>query len=146
MSSRLTLVFVCSDSHLYSDFIDEFRAADFHMLIARNLTHAKSILLTQWASGIVLCHDCSRDDRLLAAPLKTMAPHLPIFLLTDREQPTPADVDCIWRSDLGDGTLTRAMAMFFRHLLNPGAATYKPALVLDGPAPFFVGVGPSGSQ
>ena len=146
MSSRLTLLFVSNQSHLYSTFIDEFRGADFQVLIARNLVQAKSLLLTHYPSGIVLCHDCSRDDRTLAGPLKRIAPHLPVFLLTNREQPRVADIDCVWRSDLDDDVLTRGMAVFFRHLFSPQATIQRPTLVLDGGAPFLVGVRANGSS
>ena len=146
MSSRLTLVFVCNQSYLYSRFIDEFRAAGFQVLIARSLTQARSILLTRSVAGSVLCHDCSRDDRSLAAPLKGLAPHLPVFLLTDREQSLPASVDCIWRSELGDEAATRGMAVFFRHIFSPREESNRPSLVVGSPAPFFVGVRANGSS
>lgn len=146
MSSRLTLLFVCNHPHLYSNFVNEFRAAEFQVFLARNLGQAKSVLLTHSPSGIVLCHDCSRDDRTVATPLKRMAPHLPVFLLTDQEQPLPTDVDCLWRSDLTDQVLIRGMAVFFRHLFSPREVSHKPSLVLDATAPFFVGVRANGTH
>lgn len=140
MSTRLTLLFVCDRSYMYSAFIEEFRAADFQVLIARNLAQARSALLARSISCVVLCHDRSRDDRPLAASLKRMAPHVPVFLLTDQKQPLPADVDAVWRSDLRDQTLTRGMAVFFRQLLGPREVSLKPSLVVDGATLFFVGV------
>lgn len=147
MSTRLTLLFVCDRSYLYSNFIEEFRAADFQVPIARNLEQAKSALLARSISGVVLCHDWSRDDRPLAAALKRTAPDVPVFLLTDQEQPRlAADIDCIWRSDLRDEVLTRGMAVFFRRLFSPRDASLRPSLVVGGAAPFFVGVRANGSH
>ena|ERR1700757_4131409 len=146
MSTRLTLLFVCDRSYLYSTFIEEFRAADFQVLIARNLAQAKSALLARAVSCVVLCHDCSRDDRPLAASLKRMAPHIPVFLLTDRQQSMSSDIDSIWRSDLRDEVLTRSMAVFFRHLFGPRDVSLRPSLVLNGAPRFFVGVQANGSH
>ena len=146
MSTRLTLLFICDRSYLYSSFINEFRAADFQVLIARNLTLAKSILLTRPLDGVVLCHDCSRDDRPQAGPLKRLAPRVPIFLLTDQEQSRHADIDCVWRSDLGDKVLTRGMAVFLHHILNLRDASRRLSLVIGGTVPFFAGVRANGSH
>jgi len=146
MSTRLTLLFICDRSYLYSTFIDEFRAADFQVVVARTLTHAKSLLLTRPLSGVVLCHDCSRDDRPQAGPLKRLAPHLPVFLLTDQEQSLPADIDCVWRSDLGDEVLTRGMAVFFRHIFNLRDTSRRPSLVIGGSVPFFAGIRANGTH
>src|SRR5579863_1239286 len=141
MSTRLTLLFVCDRSYLYSKFIEEFRAADFQVPIARNLAQAKSALLARSISGVVLCHDWSRDDRPLAASLKRTAPQVPVFLLTDQVQPRlPADIDCIWRSDLRDEVLIRGMAVFFRRLFSPSDAALRPSLVVGGVFPLFGGI------
>ncbi len=146
MSSRLTLLFVCNQSPLYAGLIAEFRAADFQVLIARNLTQAKAVLLNRSVNVIVLRHDCNRDDRALATPLKRLSPHLPIFLLTDQEQPRPADVDSILRSETDDEVVTRGMALFLRHLFNPRHSSLRPRLVLGRVDPLLAGVRTNGSS
>ncbi len=140
MSSRLALVFLCDQADAYASFIEEFRAADFQVLIARSLAHAKAILLTRSANAIVLRHDCNRDDRALATQLKRTTPHIPIFLLTDQEQSRPVDVDLICRSQIDDEVVTRGMAQFFRQLFHPHQAPLRSRLVLGDVDSFFVGV------
>jgi hypothetical protein len=148
MSTRLTLLFVCDRSYLYSNLIEEFRTADFQVLIARNLAQAKSALLARSINFIVLCHDWTRDDRPLAASLKGAAPQVPVFLFTDQEETRlPADIDSVWRVDLRDELLTRGMAVFFRRLFSPREASLRPSLVVGGAAPpLFVGLRANGSR
>jgi Orn/Lys/Arg decarboxylase, N-terminal domain len=146
MSSRLTLLFVCDQSDVYSSLIDEFRAAEFQVLLARSLAQAKSTLLARSVCAIVLRHDGLCDDRALASSLKRMAPDIPVFLLTDQQQPLPADVDSIWRSAFGDPVITRGMAVFFRQLFNPRQSGLRPELVAGGVGSVLVGVTANGSQ
>jgi hypothetical protein len=122
MNSRLTLVFVCDQSHLYSGFLTEFRSADFQVLTARNIAQAKGVLLTRSVNAIIICHDGLRDDRPLAPQLKRTAPDVPIFLFTAYQQPLPEDVDSIWRFDQGDSVVARGMAVFCRNLFKPTPA------------------------
>jgi hypothetical protein len=136
---------LCDQPHLYSNFIAEFRAADFQVLTARSLAQAKAVLLTRSVKAIVLCHDSARDDRPLAPPLKRMTPQVPVFLLTDRAQALPAEVDSIWLSDLRDEVVTRGMAVFFRHIFNLRQPVLRPSLVPEGVGSFFVGVTANGS-
>lgn len=137
MNTRLTLVFVCDQPHLYTEFLTQFQAANFQILIAHSNLQAKSILLTQSVTGIVLCHDYSRDDRALATQLKRISPDVPVFLLTNRQQPRPADVDSIWRAQIDDAVALRGMAMFFRHVFNPRQVSLK-AAVAGGEVESFV--------
>lgn len=140
MSTRLTLLFLCDQAGSYARFIEEFRAADFQVLVARSLAQAKAILLSRSVIAIVLSQDCTRHERALATPLKRIAPTLPIFLLTNQEQPRPVDVDAIWRSEMDDEVVTRGMAQFFRHLFHPRHQSRRPTLVLGGLQSFIVGV------
>ena len=146
MNSRLTLLFLCDHAEHYAGFVEEFKAAEFQVLIARNLGHAKALLLSRAVNLIVLRHDCSCDDRQLAIPLKRVAPELPIFLLTDQAQPRPADIDSIWRWQVGDEVVTRGMARFFRHLLQTDPSSRRPAPVLVGINSFFAGSRAHGSH
>jgi len=146
MNSRLTLLFLCEHAEHYAGFLEEFRAADFQVLVARNVGHAKALLLTKNVTFIVLRHDCSGDDRLLASPLKRIAPDVRIFLLTDQAQPRPADVDSLWRWHVGDEVVTRGMARFFRHLLQAEHTARRPAPVLVGIHSLFTGFRPQGSN
>jgi len=132
MDSGLTLLFLCDQSHLYSSFISEFRAADFQVMVAPSLTHAEAVLQTQSVHCIVLLQDCSRQDRELAVNFKQIAPGVPVFLLTDQQQARPAAVDSIWRWQVGDQTSTRAMAVFFRHLLRADGFSNRPAHAVVG--------------
>jgi hypothetical protein len=138
MSSRLTLLFLCDQSHLYSDFIEKFGDAGFQVLIARSLVQAKTVLLARAVDFVVLRHDCSRDDRVLAGPLKRIAPGTAIYLFTDQAQARPDDIDLIWRAEVGDEDATRAMAMLLRSLLQPRQAS-RAAAVLTGIDSLFVG-------
>lgn len=137
MNSRLTLLFVCDESQLYSEFLTEFRSADFQVLIARNIARAKAILLTRSVNAIVLSHDDRRDDRALAPRLKRSSPGVPIFLLTDQEQPRPDDIDSIWRLEAGDAVVARGMAVFCRNLFQPTPAFRRSALALGTVASVF---------
>jgi len=114
MSPTVTLLFVCNQSQLYSVFISAFSSADFQVLLARNLTHAKRILQGRRVEAIVLRHDCHRDDRPLASPLKRVVPQVPIFLVTDQPQLRQPDIQSVWRGETGDEVVSRAMALFFR--------------------------------
>jgi hypothetical protein len=146
MSTRLTLLFLCDQAGPYARFIEEFRAADFQVLVARSLAHAKAILITRSANGIVLGQDFTRDGRDLATELKRIAPDTPIFLLTGQEQTRPVDVDSVWRAEMDDEVAARGMAQFFRHLLHPRQKSLRPRLVLGGVPSFLVGVITSSSN
>jgi hypothetical protein len=141
MSSRLTLLFVGDQSQRYSPFLAEFQSANFQVLIARSIRQAKAILLTRSISVIALCHDGDRDDRKLAAQLKRITPGVPIFLLTNQEQPRPADIDSIWRFEPGDEAVTRGMAVFCRNLFQPDHAFRRAALALSGAKAFSANAG-----
>ena len=134
MNSRLTLLLVCDQSDFFSAVLTEFRSADFQVLNARNIARAKAILLTRSVNAIVLCHDGLRDDRALAPQLKRVAPGKPIFLLTDREQPRPDDIDSIWRFETSDEVVTRAMAVFCRNLFRPTPAFRRSTGAVDAVA------------
>lgn len=129
MHARLTLIFICDRSETYQAFLSEFRSADFRVLVARNLTQAKSLLLEGSADAIIIRHDDARDDRVLAAKLKRIAPRVPVFLITNQAQKPQPNIDSVWRGDLGDTVVTRGMAMFFRHLFKPTgqASAIEPA-------------------
>jgi len=133
MNSRLTLLFLCGEVQLYAGFISEFQSANIQMLIARNLAHAKSVLLNRPVDAIVLRHDGNQDDRPLAAHMKQITPCVPVFLLTEEAQPPFADIDSVWRAETGDPVISRAMAIFFRHLLT-GSKAARPGDRLFGEA------------
>ncbi len=137
MNSRLTLIFVCDQIHPGSAFLTEFRSADFEVLSVRNIARARAILLTRSVNAIVLCHDDRRDDRELAPQLKRIAPGVPVFLLTDQEQPRPDDVDSIWRFEPGDAVVARGMAVFCRNLFQPTTAFRRSALAVGAVASVF---------
>jgi hypothetical protein len=140
MTSAVTLLFLCDQPHLYPEFLRQFRAAEFQMPVARNLAQAKAVLLSRSVKGIVLLHDSSRDDRPLAAQLKRMSPHTPIFLLTDQEQPRPADIDAVWRAALDDETVARGMAVFFCQLFRTRPSPPQPRPLLVGLDALFPGI------
>ena len=146
MGTRLTLLFLCDHAGSYVRFIQEFRAADFQVMVARSLAHAKAILLSRSVVAIVLGQDCTRREGALATQLKRIAPTLPIFLVTNQEQPRPVDVDAIWRAEMDDEVVTRGMAQFFRHLFHPRHESRRPTLVLGGLQSFIVGVRAGGSN
>jgi hypothetical protein len=146
MITRLTLLFLCDQVESYARFIEEFRAAEFQVLVARSLAHAKAILLTRSVNAIVLGQDCTRRERDLATQLKRIAPAVPIFLLTNQEQSRPVDVDSIWRLEMDDDVVTRGMAQFFRHLFHPCHESGRPTLALGGPHSLIVGVRASSSN
>lgn len=146
MSTRLTLLFLCDHAGSYACFIEEFRAAEFQVLVARSLAGAKAILLSRSVNAIVLGQDCTRGEHALATQLKRIAPTVPVFLLTNQEQPRPVDVDSIWRSEIDDQVATRGMAQFFRHLFHPRHESRRPTLVLGSLHSFIVGVRASSSN
>jgi|SRR5271166_1079964 len=137
MDSRLTLLFVCNQSHLYPVVLAEFKSAGFQVLIARNASQAKAVVLARSVEAFVLCHDRYRDDRGLAPQLKRIAPGVPIFLFTDQQQPLPGDVDSIWRFEPGDEVVTRGVAVFCRNLFKPTPAFRRAAPALGAVAPAF---------
>lgn len=118
MSSRLTLLFLCDQAHSYSHFLSEFRSLNFQVLIARNVAQAKTILQGHPVDGIMLRHHGECDDRPLASKIKRITPRIPVFLLTEHEQPKPADIDSVWRAELGDSVIARAMATFLASCLR----------------------------
>jgi len=143
MSTGLTLLFFCNQAASYVRFIEEFQAAEFQVLVVPSLAHARAILLTRSVNAIVIGQDGTEP---LATQLKRLAPGVPIFLLTGREQPLPVDVDAIWRSEIDDQVATRGMAQFFRHLFGPHQQSLRPRLVLGAVRSFFVGVRAGGSN
>lgn len=130
MKASSTLLFICDQVQQYEVFISEFRAVETRILIARNLIQAKTMLLANPADGIIIRHDSAADDRPLAAKLKRIAPRTPVFLITDQKQQPLAAVDSIWRGELNDRVVARAIALLFRHLFQPSEAlqTSKPTL------------------
>lgn len=118
MSSRLTLLFLCDQAHSYSHFISEFRSVHLQVLVARNIAQAKAILLGHPVDGIMLRHHGQCDDRPLATKIKRITPRIPIFLLTEHEQPKHADIDAVWRGELGDSVVARGMAAFLAGYLH----------------------------
>jgi hypothetical protein len=130
MKASSTLLFVCDQVQQYENFISEFRAVETRILIARNLTQAKTMLLGKPADGIVIRHDSAADDRPLAAKLKRIAPRTPVFLITDQKQQPLAAVDSIWRGELNDRVVARAIALLFRHLFQPSEALQTSKLKL----------------
>ena len=130
MKASSTLLFLCDRAQQYEVFISEFRNAEIRILIARNLDQAKSMLLSKPADGIVIRHDSAADDRSLAVKLKRIAPRTPVFLITDQKQQPQAAINSIWRGELNDRLVARAIALLFRHLFQPNDAlhTSKPAL------------------
>lgn len=146
MSSVVTLLFLCDQPHLYPEFQRQFRAAEFQMPVARNLAQAKAVLLSRSVKGIVLLHDSSRDDRPLAAQLKRISPLTPIFLVTDQEQPRPADIDAVWRATLDDEVVARGMAVFFRQLFRTTLLTAQPRPMLVGLEALFPATRPNRAE
>ena len=130
MEASSTLLFICDQVQQYEVFISEFRAVEIRILIARNLTQAKAMLLGKPADGIMIRHDSGADDRPLAVKLKRIAPHTPVFLVTDQKQQPQAAIDSIWRGELNDRLVARAVALVFRHLFQPSQAltASKPSL------------------
>lgn len=146
MSSRLTLLFLCDQARTYSHFISEFRSANLQVLIARNVAQAEAVLQGQQVDGIMLRHDGERDDRPLASKIKRMTPRIPIFLLTEHEQPKHADIDSVWRGELGDSVVARGMAAFLAGYLQSSRLS-RPGkgLPLENAFPFaFLNSGPVG--
>lgn len=131
MSTRLTLLFLCDQSSLYSGFISAFASAGFQVLLANSLSHASKILTSQQVDAVIIRHDGQRDDRPVAARLKGMMPRLPVVLVTDEAQARPATIDSIWRAEIGDEVVTRAMAMFFRQYFRPTRTSGPDKLVSD---------------
>jgi len=145
MNFRFTLLFLCDQSHCYSSLISAFVAADVQLLIARNVEQAEALLLRKSVHGILIRHDRNRDDRRFANHLKRTAPRVPIFLLTDQEQPRDPDIESIWRADIGDETITRAMALFFSQVFKP-SGLFGARAPIFGEADFlFRGITPQGS-
>jgi hypothetical protein len=130
MKASSTLLFICDQVQQYEVFVSEFKSAEIRILIARNLTQAKTMLLGKPSDGIVIRHDSAADDRPLAAKLKRIAPRTPVFLITDQKQQPLAAVDSIWRGELNDRVVARAIALLFRHLFQASQAlqTSKPTL------------------
>ena len=145
MNFRFTLLFVCDQAHFYSSFIDAFVATDVQVLIARNVAQAEAFLLRSPVHGILLRHDGNRDDRRLASQLKRIAPRVPIFLLTDQAQPRQPDIESIWRADLGDETIARAMALFFSQVFKPPGLFGAEKTILGEADFLFRGITPQGS-
>lgn len=137
MKASSTLLFVCDQVQQYENFISEFRAVETRILIARNLTQAKTVLLANPADGIIIRHDSAADDRPLAAKLKRIAPRTPVFLITDQKQQPLAAVDSIWRGELNDRVVARAIALLFRHLFQPSEALQTSKLKLRESNVFF---------
>ncbi|HZP22581.1 MAG TPA: hypothetical protein VFB04_03985 [Terriglobales bacterium] len=146
MNSRLTLLFVCNQPYLYSNFIAEFGSAGFQVLLARNLAQAKAMLLSRPVNAVLLRHDCSGDDRALAPQLKRTAPHISIYLLTDQQQRPPRGIDSVWSWETADVVVARGMAILFRRLFSPRAVSSSPGLVLDEPEPRVIAVEANGSH
>ncbi len=146
MSSRLALLFVSDQSHLYSKFILAFTSAGVEVLLARNLQQAEAILLKRAVHGILLPHDRKRDDRQLATQLKRITPRVPIFLLTDQTQPKQRDIDSIWHADFADETITRAIATFFSQVLQPSSMSGTTTPMSGGVHFLSRGVGAQGSK
>jgi len=119
MNSRLTLLFVNDQPHLYLNLLAEFRSANFQVLIARKDRQAKAVIRTRSVNAIILLHDVHGDDRVLAPQLKRITPGIPIFLFTDYPQPLPAAVDSVWRYKHGDAVVAHSMAVFCRNLFKP---------------------------
>jgi len=146
MSSRLTLLFLCDQADSYAAFLSEFSSASFQVLIARNIAQAEAFLQRQNVDGIMLRHDCHRDDRPLADKIKHITPRIPIFLLTDLEQPKHANIDSVWRAELGDTVVARAMAVFLGGYLQ-SARLSRPGkrMLVENAFPFaFLGSRPQG--
>jgi len=139
-------MFVCDQAELYANFVTEFKWAGFQVLPARNLAHAKSLLLSRRIDGVVIRHDDQADDRTLAARLKRITPHVPVFLLTDREQPSlQSDIESIWRGDFTDPLVARGMAMFFRQYLTLRLANADRRPIGPVLLPFLVGGAKAGA-
>jgi hypothetical protein len=137
MKASSTLLFLCDRAQQYEVFLSEFRTAEIRILIARNLTQAKSMLLSKPADGIVIRHDGAADDRSLAVKLKRIAPRTPVFLITDQKQQPQAAIDLVWRGELTDRTVARGMALFFRHLFRPCDPSRALQPALREPNSFF---------
>ena len=146
MNSRLTLLFVCNQANLYSNFISEFGSAGFQVLLARNLTQAKAMLLSRPVNAVLLRHDCTGDDRALAPQLKRIAPQLSVYLLTDQQQRPPRGVDSVWSWKTPDVTVARGMAILFRQLFTPRAVSAGVRLVPDEREHRFVAIRANGTQ
>jgi hypothetical protein len=139
MSSRSTLVFLCQDPKRYGNFIAEFSSAGFDLLLAHDLTQARSHLVRGRADAIVVRHDGLADDRVLAPKLKSIAPRVPIFLVTDQEQPgQQPDIDAVWRGDFTDDVIARCMAVFFERHLAPHDGKGAPRPLASSLRPFSV--------
>ena len=146
MSSRLTLLFLCDQADSYAAFLAEFHSANFQVLLARNVAQAEAVLQRQTVDGVMLRHDYLRDDRPLAAKIKRITPRIPVFLLTELEQPKHADIDSVWRAELGDTVVARAMAVFLGGYLQ-SASLSRPGkrMLVENAFPFaFLGSRPVG--
>lgn len=146
MSSRFTLLFVCNQAYLYSNFISEFGSAGFQVLLARNLAQAKTMLLDRPVNAVLLRHDCTADDRALAPQLKRIAPHISVYLLTDQQQRPPRAIDSVWSWATPDVAVARGIAILFRQLFKPRALSSKPRVVTEEVEPRVIAATANGSR
>jgi hypothetical protein len=146
MSSRLTLLFVCNQAYLYSHFISEFGSAGFEVLLARNLAHAKAMLLSRPVNAVLLRHDCTADDRALAPQLKRIAPQISVYLLTDHQQRPPRGIDSVWSWATPDAVVARGMAILFRQLFSPRSISSRPLPALEEAEPGVIAARANGSR
>lgn len=131
MSPRLTLLFLCDQSPLYCGFISAFAAAGFHILLAGSVSHASKILDKRVVDAVIIRHDSQCDDRLAAVQFKRLLPRTPIVLITDQPQPRHDAIDSIWRAEIGDDVVIRAMAMFFKRYFRPTRFSHSGNVVSD---------------
>lgn len=131
MSTRLTLLFLCDQSSLYSGFISAFASAGFQVLLASSVSHAGKILNNRPVDAVIIRHDSQCDDRAAAIQFKRRSPRLPVFLITEEPQPRQDGIDSVWRAKVGDDVVTHAMAAFFKQYFLPSRSSRSGKLVSD---------------
>jgi hypothetical protein len=120
MSARLTLLLLCDQTELNSQFISALLATGFHLLIEHHPEDAKRLLSRAPLDAIMIRHDAVRNGSLVGAELKVVAPRTPIILFpgdTNCRGPQ-LGIDSICHADVRDETLARAIAVFFHSALS----------------------------
>jgi hypothetical protein len=120
MSARLTLLLLCDQTELNSQFISALLAIGFQLLIEHHLEDVKRVLSRVPVDAIMIRHDAVRDGSLVGAELKVVAPRTPIILFpSDTQYRGPRlGIDSVCHADPQDETLARAVAVFFHSALS----------------------------
>jgi hypothetical protein len=140
MSSRLTLLFLCSQCEPSPVLMSALESADFQLLVARTQKEAGQLARTFRVDAILVYPNLPGVGRLACTSLKRQVPRTPILLLTnERLQPEAyPGIYSVLHADVYDEVLSCAIALFLRECLRCSHATRVSRLATptpDGPQP-----------